>query len=317
MSEKELLSLPLCAIDLRLTSTHLRAPLLAFYEELKAKKIPFKPHFWVSNEWFCPDGIAGIALPFYLLHPKLIALEKKFIGHAEGALPSEFAMLLRHEAGHAIDNAFDLKTLPRRVELFGDSYTRYPTSYRPRPYSRHYVNYLGNGYAQSHPDEDWAETFATWLDPKSRWKSKYFGRPCMEKLEYLDQLMRSLPKKRLSTQKRQSLDSIEHLEMSVGQYLKSKKVRLRIRASNSLDYRITKKIMAPFRDEIRQVLKQRTRKYTYEVDWLLNDFLQNNNNQKKIKLLQINKQLKMKDIINDLESHIIKVESQGGYRIYM
>ncbi|MCK7497714.1 MAG: putative zinc-binding metallopeptidase [Comamonadaceae bacterium] len=56
---------------------------------------------------------------------------------------------------------------------FGRASRHYPESYLPRPGSRNYVVHLDHWYAQSHPAEDWAETFAVWLDPRSRWRERY------------------------------------------------------------------------------------------------------------------------------------------------
>ena len=67
-----------------------------------------------------------------------------------------------------------------------------PDTYRPRPFSRSYVVHLEDWYAQSHPDEDFAETFAVWLTPELDWRKDYAGWPALRKLEYVDELMRSL-----------------------------------------------------------------------------------------------------------------------------
>ena len=51
---------------------------------------------------------------------------------------------------------------------------------------------LANWYAQSHPIEDFAETFAVWLRPGSRWRSRYADWPALRKLEYVDALMQEV-----------------------------------------------------------------------------------------------------------------------------
>ena len=61
------------------------------------------------------------------------------------------------------------RTAARRGELFGAPATPYPEYYTPKPYSKSFVHHLDHWYAQSHPDEDFAETFAVWLDPESMW----------------------------------------------------------------------------------------------------------------------------------------------------
>jgi hypothetical protein len=44
-------------------------------------------------------------------------------------------------------------------------------------------------YAQAHPAEDFAETFAVWLKPGTRWRRQYEDWGAMRKLEYVDGLM--------------------------------------------------------------------------------------------------------------------------------
>jgi hypothetical protein len=69
----------------------------------------------------------------------------------------------------------------------------YLEEYRPQPFSRRFVMHLPGWYAQKHPDEDWAETFAVWLTPGSDWWSAYAGWPeALAKLEYCDALMSQL-----------------------------------------------------------------------------------------------------------------------------
>ena len=76
--------------------------------------------------------------------------------------------ILRHEAGHALDNAYRLRRRRRWREVFGPASLPYPARYRARPGSRRYVHHLGEWYAQAHPTEDFAETFAVWLTPQVR-----------------------------------------------------------------------------------------------------------------------------------------------------
>src|SRR5256885_16453644 len=78
--------------------------------------------------------------------------------------------ILRHEAGHALDNAYRLRRRKRWRAVFGPASLPYPARYRARPGSRRYVHHLGEWYAQAHPSEDFAETFAVWLTPKSGWR---------------------------------------------------------------------------------------------------------------------------------------------------
>lgn len=192
--------------------------------KLKEKGILWRPYFWFSEEWFSPDGVDGIAIPFMLSHPRLIKLEKKYLAHCEGERLSEFFDIICHEVGHAIDNRFKLRLKKRRQLLFGKSSKPYPKSYTPKPDSKDYVDFLGDYYAQSHPDEDWAETFAVWLSTKN-WRAKYRGTKALAKLEYINELMSSLPKLR-SRKSNQTYMNSKRDNRTIAQYLKQKRQML-------------------------------------------------------------------------------------------
>ncbi len=164
--------------------------LLTVRAELKQKGIKPFFHTWVSDEWFSPDGCPGIAIPFYLFHPSYIRLMKKYKLPVEGTSESMALKLIRHEVGHAIENAWRLRRRRQRQILFGRSSTPYPIHYKPKANSTDYVVHLQDSYSQAHPDEDWAETFAIWLSTsKLSWKRKYSDTKALEKLEYCDAIM--------------------------------------------------------------------------------------------------------------------------------
>jgi len=158
-------------------------------QELRDHGIRFDFHLWVSDEWFCPDGVPGFALPFYLFNKELFKIHKKETGLSEGRTDREILKLMRHELGHVVDNAFGLRKNLQRQNLFGSSQQNYPEHYRPRRFSKNFIHYLGDNYAQSHPDEDFAETFAYWLDPNKAWRFKNLSSKVTLKLELMDQLM--------------------------------------------------------------------------------------------------------------------------------
>ena len=190
LSDDDLLDVRFCDLGLSLEDTPAARSVQKLHRELELHGIRrFRPHCWLSTEWFSPDGVPGIALPFYLAHPRLTRLEKNQMLQAEGATEAERMRILRHEAGHAIDTAYRLHYRKRWRELFGSYTDPYPTHYKPRPGSRRYVVHLPAWYAQAHPAEDFAETFAVWLRPGSRWKSEYRGWPVMQKLEYVHEIM--------------------------------------------------------------------------------------------------------------------------------
>jgi hypothetical protein len=141
--------------------------------------------------------VPAIALPFYLAHPRLKTLELHQMMEVEGGTPEWCAQLLRHECGHAIDHAYRFSSRRKWRAIFGSPDVDYePERYRPRPYSRGFVRHLPNWYAQAHPDEDFAETFAVWLgSAPEEWRGKYKGWKALEKLEYVDELMREARRK--------------------------------------------------------------------------------------------------------------------------
>jgi len=186
----------MCDLDLVLERSPVWPRIERLYHELERKHLVFRPHCWISDEWYTPDGVPGIAIPFYLVHPRLAELERSQMREVEGGTVEWCMRILRHETGHAMENAFRLRRRHRRQELFGKTSKPYPKHYAPKPYSKRYVLHLEAYYAQSHPDEDFAETFAVWLTPKSGWRRRYAGWPALRKLEYVDELMHELAGKR-------------------------------------------------------------------------------------------------------------------------
>jgi hypothetical protein len=188
LSDEQLLSLRFCDLRLNIEGTELQRSIDRLYGELEARGIRFRPHCWLAQEWFSPDGVPGIAIPFYLAHRRLTGLERHFMREVEGGNRNWLMRILRHEAGHALDSAYRLRRRRRWREVFGPASLPYPDAYRPRPGSRRFVQHLGAWYAQAHPTEDFAETFAVWLKPNSPWRREYRGWPAFGKLEFMDAL---------------------------------------------------------------------------------------------------------------------------------
>ena len=185
MTDRQLLDVRLCDLPLRIRGTQLEQRIEKLYRELEARSLALRPHIWLSEEWFTPDGVAGFAIPFYLAHPRLIKLERAQMLEVEGSSEAECMRILRHEAGHAIDNAFRLHAKQTWTDTFGSYRVPYPEWYQPQPGSRDYVLNLDAWYAQAHPAEDFAETFAVWLKTGSRWRRQYQGWGAQRKLEFV------------------------------------------------------------------------------------------------------------------------------------
>jgi hypothetical protein len=177
----------------------------------------------LSEEWFTPDEVAGFAIPFYLAHPRLSRLERKQMLVVEGGTEKDCLRIMRHEAGHVIDNAFHLHARPRYRELFGPFARPYPNWYKPEPNSRNHVLHLPAWYAQSHPAEDFAETFAVWLAPGSRWKRQYAGWPALRKLEYIDELMKTLAGRSPANRSRRRVDPLNRIEITLREHYRNKR----------------------------------------------------------------------------------------------
>jgi hypothetical protein len=215
--------------DLRLGSggALINPALARLTQDLAARNIAFRPHWWLSDCWFSPDGVPGFAIPFYLAHPRLMQLEQQHMLEVEGGTPESCLKIMRHETAHALANGYRLHLRQAWRRRFGRASRTYPESYLPRPGSRSYVVHLDHWYAQSHPAEDWAETFAVWLDPRSRWRERYQGWPAMKKLEYVDLLMQEIHAHTPPVRTRRQVEGLNTLSYTLGEYFEQKQARLR------------------------------------------------------------------------------------------
>lgn len=214
----KLKNLPLRDVDARLEHYH-----SILDQELARKKIKMKFHIWVSDEWFCPDGVPGLAIPFYLFNPELMQIQKKELGFVDGKNEKEILKLLRHELGHAVDNAFALRKLRDKSGTFGSSRQDYPDYYQPKKYSRNFIHYLGDHYAQSHPDEDFAETFAYWLDPwLSQWP-RFAGSQLRAKITDFEELMSHVQSSQQVLKNKWEIDSVFRNNMTLKEFYRRRK----------------------------------------------------------------------------------------------
>jgi len=288
MTDDELLDLQFRQLDVRIEGSALEPRIAQLHEELEARDLAFRPHYWLSDEWFTPDGIPGIAIPFYLAHPRLAKLELAQMLEVEGGDPDWCMRILRHEAGHAIDNAFALRRRRQRREIFGNPREEYPEFYTPKPYSKSYVLHLDAWYAQSHPDEDFAETFAVWLTPNSQWQKRYQDWPALKKLEYMDALMRSLTSKAPLVTSTQELDPLRQLRKTLRQHYRRKRRhygvdypafydrdlrRLFSDAPEHADNMAASQFIARIRKSVRQMVSSWTGIYQYTIDQVLEEMI--------------------------------------------
>jgi hypothetical protein len=192
LADDELLQTKIRDLGLSIQGSVLESLIEDLYRELDAKGIRFHPPCYLADEWCCPDGDPIIGIPFFLASPRLKRLEHKMMYEVEGGTDESFMKLLRHETGHALNYAYKFYRKTRWRELFGSFTSKYTNSYYCYPYSKRFVVHLEDNYAQSHPDEDFAETFAVWLTPDICWGKKYKGWHAIDKLRYVDSLIKKI-----------------------------------------------------------------------------------------------------------------------------
>ncbi len=177
-------------IGLEIKGTLLEKLVDQLYSELAQKGLAFKPPVYLSDQWGCPEGTPLIGVPFYLADQRLSKIEEDFAESVESEQDS--MRYLRHEAGHAFNYGFRLYDRADWRKIFGPYSRPYRDRYRADPFSRNYVRHILGWYAQKHPDEDFAETFAVWLTPSIDWREEYNGSGALTKLEYVDRVMREI-----------------------------------------------------------------------------------------------------------------------------
>jgi len=257
-------------------------------EELEARGLRFPLHFYLSEEWFTPDGATAIAVPFYLAHPRLARLEEAQMLEVEGGEHEWCMRILRHESGHAIDNAYRLRLRRQRRRIFGSPSKPYPEFYTPKPYSRSYVLHLDSWYAQSHPDEDFAETFAVWLTPTSEWGTRYAGWPALKKLDYMHTLMESIRGKSPRVDNPAEIDPLRRVRKTLRQHYRTKRRHYGLDYPNFYDRDLRRlfsgapefadnitaaQFIARIRRPTRQRVSSWTGIYQYTIDQVLEDMV--------------------------------------------
>lgn len=287
-SDEQLLGMRICDLHVRLRGSGIEEQIRRLYRELEEKGLEFRPHFWLSDEWFTPDGVAGCAIPFYMAHERLARLERSQMLEIEGGTREWCMRILRHECGHAVDNAFCLRRKRLRQRVFGLSSQHYPDAYTPRPYSKSFVQHLDFWYAQSHPDEDFAETFAVWLTPGSRWRDRYKGWRALRKLECLDALMQEVTARRPSVDRKLRTDALPHLQHTLGEHYAQKRERYGVEYPDVYDRDLRRlfpasaeggahgsaaRFLRRVRKDVRRKVAHWTGLYQYTIDQVIDDMV--------------------------------------------
>ncbi len=278
----------MCDLRVRIEGSILEERVERIYEELSRRGLRFRPTFWLSEEWFSPDGVGGIAMPFYLAHPRLMKLEQRQMLEVEGGTQQWCLRILRHEVGHAIDNAYRLHRRKLWRELFGSATEPYPEFYSPKPYSKRFVLHLDSWYAQSHPSEDFAETFAVWLRPGSRWRTQYQGWPALKKLQYVKELMHEIADKQPLVRSRHQVDALAQLKKTLREHYKEKRARYSTEHSAVYDRDLRRlfsdapqyaarptaaAVLRKLRSDLREVVAHWTGAHQYTIDQVLQEMI--------------------------------------------
>ncbi|HEY8540360.1 MAG TPA: putative zinc-binding metallopeptidase [Steroidobacteraceae bacterium] len=284
LSDEELLKKRFCDLRLSLKNTAVERHMRKLERDLRRRGIRFRPHLWLSTEWFSPDGVPGIAVPFYMAHPRLMRLERKQMAQVEGGNANWLLRILRHELAHALDNAFRLRRRKGWRRIFGKASRPYPDIYRARPASRNYVLHLGHWYAQSHPTEDFAETFAVWMQPKARWRRDYADWPALRKLEYVDQLMESIRGERPVVVNRIEIEPLSENRRTLADHYKIQRARYELETPSAYDLRLKRifgkrrkgkrlmqasRFVRQVRPQLERLLIRRSRLHPYLVHHVL------------------------------------------------
>jgi hypothetical protein len=234
----ELLNTRICDLGLVLRGSFIEPMVRKLYRELADKKLKFRPPVYLTDSWGCPNEVPVIGVPFYLGDRRLMRIEEEQTGEIEDA--RMIMMLLRHEAGHALNYAYRLWERKGWSDTFGRFSKPYRDAFNPNPYSRDFVRHLphslyGGSYAQKHPDEDFAETFAVWMTPRSGWRRKYRTWPAHRKLLFVDRVMRTVRSRSPVADGSHLLNPVEELTMPLAQHYGQRAERYRAAAQGYVD----------------------------------------------------------------------------------
>jgi hypothetical protein len=235
----ELLNTRICDLGLRLKGAPIEPCLGQLEAEFKAHGIVYQPRFYLSDSWGCPNEVPIIGIPFYWADKRLMRIEEEQTGEVESS--ADFMQYLRHEGGHAINYAYRLWEDPEWTQTFGRFHQAYRDAFDPDPYSRHFVRNIAHGrqhrttYAQKHPDEDFAETFAVWLTPRSGWRRRYQNWPAMKKLLFVERRIRRLRRKQPLRTSGPLVEPVSSLTLTLADHYGHRAERFRTNAQGFVD----------------------------------------------------------------------------------
>jgi hypothetical protein len=286
LPDEQLLDLRMCDLPIALAGSVMQGRIAELQAELDTRELKLAIHYYLAEEWFTPDGATSMAIPFYLTHPRLERLERAQMLEVEGGDYEWCMRILRHEAGHVVDNAYKLRLKRLRKLLFGLPSEPYPEFYTPRPYSKSFVMHIDPWYAQSHPDEDFAETFAVWLTPAANWQERYLGWPAVKKLEYVDALMRSLRGRKALVDAPLEIDPLRRIRKTLRQHYRRKRSHYGVERPRFYDRELRRlfsdapehahnpsavQFLSRIRRPVRRLVASWTGIYQYTIDQVFED----------------------------------------------
>lgn len=263
----ELLNTRICDLNLRIEGSPLEPLVQKLYRELERRGLLFRPQVYLTDGWGCPDRVPVIGVPFYLADKRLARIEEEQTGEIED--DHYTMMLLRHEAGHAYNYAYRLYERKDWQEMFGPFDKPYKDNFKPNPFSKQFVRHIvhhryGRTYAQKHPDEDFAETFAVWLTPRSGWRNRYRYWPAIRKLYYVERVMREIRNLPPVVEDGERIAPVEELTLLLAEHYGQRAERYRAAAQGYVDDKL-REVFPPVKS--RQVLPaaQFLRKYSSKL----------------------------------------------------
>jgi hypothetical protein len=260
----ELLNTRICDLNLRLEGSPLEPLVQRLYRELERRGLRFRPPIYLTDGWGCPDRVPVIGVPFYLADKRLARIEEEQTGEIEDEHYT--LMLLRHEAGHAYNYAYRLYERQDWQEIFGPFDKPYKDNFKPNPFSRQFVRHIvhhryGRTYAQKHPDEDFAETFAVWLTPRSGWRTRYRYWPAIKKLYYVERVMREIRNLPPLVEDGERIAPVEELTLLLAEHYGQRAERYRAAAQGYVDDKL-REVFPPVKSREVVSAAQFLRKYS-------------------------------------------------------
>jgi hypothetical protein len=240
----ELLLTPLNRLEVSLDGCDLKEAVRLVRADMKRVGLnKLQPHFYLSTGYGTVAGSTSIALGFYDCTPLLNDLNAEYRGFRYSF--EDVVNILRHEVGHAFSYAYKLYRRKDFREMFnvkGNYFNTYPVTeryiQRANPWSRDFVNPNGDYYAQKHPDDDFAETFGVWLQPRYNWKRVYKLYPgALRKLRYVEQIVQELRRTEpVIDQSPVPWEPLEEFNETLAQFLRARSLtKLRRRATGFID----------------------------------------------------------------------------------